>query len=95
MSLSVTEQAVVTELATLLYEFLPASGKNATSFPLATAQAGLAQGWPAQPGISKRPGITHLVTWTLELRRSRTLLCGSRRPVAVDCLQRRSRALSP
>jgi len=50
MSLSVTEQAVVTELATLLYEFLPASGKNATSFPLATAQAGLAQGLAGSTG---------------------------------------------
>jgi hypothetical protein len=30
MSLSFTEQAVVTEMATLLYEFLPASGNNAT-----------------------------------------------------------------
>jgi hypothetical protein len=42
MSLSFTEQAVVTELATLLYEFLPTSGKNSTSFPLAAAQVGLA-----------------------------------------------------
>jgi hypothetical protein len=78
MSLSVTEQAVVTERATWLHEFLPASGKNATSFPLATAQAGLAQRWPAQPSISKRPGITHA------LRRSRTGLCGRRRPAVVD-----------
>ena len=62
MSLGVTEQAVVTELATWRCEFLPASGNNATSFPSAAAQAGLAQGWPAQPGIRKRPGITHLVT---------------------------------
>jgi hypothetical protein len=71
MSLSFTEQAVVTELATLLNEFLPASGNNTTSFPLAAAQASHVQGWPTQPGISKRPGITHLVIWTLELRRDR------------------------
>ncbi|MGX7002358.1 hypothetical protein [Caballeronia sp. KNU42] len=71
MSLSFTEQAVVIELATSLYEFLPASGNNTTLFPLAPAQPGLAQGWSAQPGNSKRPGITHLVTWTLEFRRDR------------------------
>jgi hypothetical protein len=70
-NLSFTDQAVVTELETLLCEFLPASGNNATSFPLAAAQPGLAQGWSAQPSTSKRPGITHLVTWTLELRRRR------------------------
>jgi hypothetical protein len=47
MSLRLTEQSVVTELARLLYEFPSASGKNAVSFPMAAAQAGLGRGWPA------------------------------------------------
>lgn len=93
MSLSFTEQAVVTELATLLYEFLPASGNNATSFPLAAAQAGLAQGWPAQPGVSKRPGITHLVTWTLERRRDR--FCALIEAIVGQSMQWRGRKPNP
>jgi hypothetical protein len=93
MSLSFTEQAVVAELATLLYEFLPASGNNTTSFPLAAAQAGLGQGWPAQPGVSKRPGITHLVTWTLEHRRD--WFCALIEAIVRQSMQWRSRKPNP
>lgn len=69
MSLSMKESSTVAALATLLYEFLPASGNNATSFPLAAEKVGLGDFWPQ--GYSKGPGISYLLTATLEQRRSR------------------------
>lgn len=70
MRLSVTEGLTVSLIAKHLYDFLPASGNNATSFPLAAAEAGVADGWPPiKP--SKLPGVTQLLTWTLENRRDR------------------------
>jgi hypothetical protein len=68
MTLSMTEASTVAALADLLYDFLPASGNNATSFPLAAQRVGVGVLWPE--GASKRPGIVHLLTQTLEQRRS-------------------------
>lgn len=70
MRLSVTEGLTVSLIAKHLYDFLPASGNNATSFPLAAAEAGVVDGWPLiKP--SKLPGVVQLLTWTLENRRDR------------------------
>lgn len=65
--LSFREAQTVEDLADLLYDFLPGSGNNKTAFPLAAAQAGVAELWV--PG-SKRPAIVQLLTSTLEHRRS-------------------------
>ena len=61
------EAQAIEDLADLLYEFLPGSGNNRTAFPLAAAQAGVAEFWV--PG-SKRPAIVQLLGSTLEHRRS-------------------------
>ena len=65
--LSFREAQTVEDLADLFYDFLPGSGNNKTAFPLAAAQAGVADLWV--PG-SKRPAIVQLLTSTLEHRRS-------------------------
>ncbi|MGH0257469.1 restriction endonuclease [Sinorhizobium meliloti] len=65
--LSFREAQTVEDLADLFYDFLPGSGNNKTAFPLAAAQAGVAELWV--PG-SKRPAIVQLLTSTLERRRS-------------------------
>lgn len=65
--LSFREAQTVEDLADLFYDFLPGSGNNETAFPLAAAQAGVADLWV--PG-SKRPAIVQLLTSTLEHRRS-------------------------
>jgi len=65
--LSFREAQTVEDLADLFYDFLPGSGNSKTAFPLAAAQAGLGELWV--PG-SKRPAIVHLLTSTLEHRRS-------------------------
>jgi hypothetical protein len=52
--------------ADLLYGFLPGSGNNKTTFPLAAAQAGVGEFWA---GGSKRPALVQLLTMTLERRR--------------------------
>jgi len=65
--LSFREAQTVEDLADLFYDFLPGSGNNKTAFPLAAAQAGVAELWV--PG-SKRPAIVQLLTSTLEHRRS-------------------------
>lgn len=65
--LSFREAQTVEDLADLFYDFLPGSGNNKTAFPLAAAQAGVADLWV--PG-SKRPAIVHLLTSTLEHWRS-------------------------
>ena len=62
------EAQAVEDLADLLYEFLPGSGNNKTAFPLAAAQAGVAEFWA---GGSKRPAVVQLLTATLEHRRHR------------------------
>jgi Restriction endonuclease len=65
--MSFREAQTVEDLADLFYDFLPGSGNNKTAFPLAAAQAGVAELWV--PG-SKRPAIVQLLTSTLEHRRS-------------------------
>ena len=65
--LSFREAQTVEDLADLFYDFLPGSGNNKTAFPLAAAQAGVAELWV--PG-SKRPAIVQLLTSTLAHRRS-------------------------
>jgi hypothetical protein len=69
MALSMKESSTVASLATLLYDFLPASGNNATAFPLAARKVGVGSLWPE--GYSKGPGISQLLTATLEQQRSR------------------------
>jgi hypothetical protein len=70
MTLSMTESLAVSSLAKHLYDFLPASGNNATSFPISAQQAGIPEAWPTFK-VSKLPGITHMLTSTLEIRRDR------------------------
>lgn len=70
MALTLAEKLTVTALSKLLYNFLPASGNNSTSFPLAAAEAGIPESWPTI-GCSKGPGIERMLTWTLTTRRDR------------------------
>lgn len=70
MALTLTEKLTVTALSKLLYNFLPASGNNSTSFPLAAAEAGVPDSWPVIGG-SKGPGIERMLTWMLTTRRER------------------------
>lgn len=70
MALTLTEKLAVTALSKLLYNFLPASGNNSTSFPLAAAEAGVPDSWPVTGG-SKGPGIERMLTWMLTTRRER------------------------
>ncbi|QWP77470.1 restriction endonuclease [Lysobacter sp. K5869] len=67
--LTLIEKLAVAELGKLLYDFLPASGNRATSFPIAAAQAGIPESWPM--GFSKGPGIERMLEWTLVNRRDR------------------------
>jgi restriction endonuclease Mrr len=70
MALNLSEGVAVSSIAKHLYDFLPASGNSITSFPLAAAEAGIAQAWPDfKP--SKLPGVTQMLAWTLEHRRDR------------------------
>lgn len=68
MPLSMKEATAVTEIADLLYGFLPGSGNSRTSFPLAAHEAGVGEFW--QPG-SKLPSLVQLLSATLEHRRNR------------------------
>jgi hypothetical protein len=61
-----SEAQTVEDLADLLYEFLPGSGNNITAFPLAAAQADVAEFWVTG---SKRPALVQLLTATLDHRR--------------------------
>jgi len=65
--LTMQQAQTVENLADLFYDFLPGSGNTRTAFPLAAVQAGVGELWI--PG-SKRPAIVHLLTATLEQRRS-------------------------
>lgn len=67
MSLNLKEASTVAALANLLYDFLPGSGNTMTAFPVAAQKVGVAEFWP---GGSKLPAVTHLLTLTLERRRS-------------------------
>ncbi|QNP42034.1 restriction endonuclease [Lysobacter terrestris] len=86
------ERVAVAALAKLLYDFLPASGNNSTSFPIAAARAGVAEGWPhGKP--SKEPGIVALLTWTLEYRRSN--FCALIQEVVIQSITWRGRGGNP
>ncbi|MER8779421.1 restriction endonuclease [Mesorhizobium sp. M0977] len=62
------EASVISEIADLMYAFLPGSGNGKTAFPLAANEAGVGALW--QPG-SKLPALTQLLTSTLENHRNR------------------------
>lgn len=66
--MNLTEDAVVVDLADVLYDFLPGSGNRSTAFPLAAAAVGVGELW--EPG-SKRPAIVRLLTRTLREQRGR------------------------
>lgn len=68
MPLSMKEASAISEIADLMYGFLPGSGNSNTAFPLAAHQVGVGDFW--HPG-SKLPSLTHLLTQTLENRRNR------------------------
>ncbi|WP_396647077.1 restriction endonuclease [Mesorhizobium sp. IMUNJ 23232] len=62
------EATAATEIADLLYNFLPGSGNGRTAFPLAAQEAGVGDYW--QTG-SKLPSPVQLLSATLEHRRNR------------------------
>lgn len=66
MSLNLKDAQIVDELASCLYDFLPGSGNNNTSFPLAANKVGLGDFWVVG---SKRPSIAMLLTNTIERQR--------------------------
>jgi hypothetical protein len=68
MALNLREANAVTEVANLLYGFLPGSGNAKTAFPLAAAEAGVGDLWL---GGSKLPTLVQLLTKTLEHQRDR------------------------
>ena len=72
MSLSLKESRAISEIAELLYDFLPGSGssnwKGHVSFKTVAEKVGVGDFW--QPG-SKIPMITALLERTLEYRRGR------------------------
>lgn len=67
MVLSMKEASAVSEIAALVYDFLPGSGNSKTAFPLAADEAGVGELW--QPG-SKLPSLTQVLSTTLEHRRN-------------------------
>ncbi len=72
MSLSLKESRAISEMAELLYDFLPGSGSRSwrghVSFKTVAEKVGVGEFW--QPG-SKTPMITTLLERTLEYRRGR------------------------
>jgi len=72
MSLSLKESRAISEMAELLYDFLPGSGSRSwrghVSFKTVAEKVGVGEFW--QPG-SKTPMITALLERTLEYRRGR------------------------
>lgn len=68
MPLTMKEATAATEIADLLYGFLPGSGNGRTAFPIAAQEAGVSEYW--QPG-SKLPSLVQLLSATLEHRRNR------------------------
>jgi len=68
MTLSLLQSQILNQLAGLLYNFLPGSGNNNFSFPIAAAEARVTEFWI--PG-SKRPAILRLLEDTFSQRRHR------------------------
>jgi hypothetical protein len=67
MPLSLADRQTLSELSNLLYNFLPGSGNNRTSFPIAAERAGIAECWKLDG--SKGPAITRLLSLAYEGRR--------------------------
>jgi hypothetical protein len=72
VKLSMRDEQALTELATILYPYLPASGAVYT-FGEAAGEAGVGDLWPGVKGtgLSKLPALTELLSSTLTLRRHR------------------------
>lgn len=66
--MSLVDTQVINDMAVLLYEFLPGSGNNNYSFPIAASKAGVSEFWS---GGSKRPALMRLLQDTLDHRRHR------------------------
>ena len=66
--MSPVQAQILNDLAGHLYAFLPGSGNNNFSFPIAAAKVGVAEFWV---GGSKRPAILHLLEGTLNAQRHR------------------------
>lgn len=69
MSLKLSESQSLAQIAELLYGFLPASGNNSTSFPIAAANAGVSEHWSLTG--SKGPAIAALLRGVYEHDRHR------------------------
>jgi hypothetical protein len=66
--MSLVETQILNDLAGHLYNFLPGSGNNSFSFPIAATKAGVVEFWG---GGSKRPAILRLLEGTLAARQHR------------------------
>jgi hypothetical protein len=66
--MNLIEAQILNDLAGHLYNFLPGSGNDNFSFPVAATKVGVAEFWIAG---SKRPAILHLLEGTLTTRRHR------------------------
>ncbi len=66
--MSLVDTQVINDMAGLLYEFLPGSGNNSYSFPIAASKAGVPEFWS---GGSKPPALMRLLQDTLDHRRHR------------------------
>jgi restriction endonuclease len=69
MPLSLADRQTLSDLSNLLYNFLPGSGNNTTSFPIAAQRAGIAECWKLDG--SKGPAISRLLSVAYEARRPR------------------------
>ena len=66
--MSLVQAQILNDLAGHLYDFLPGSGNNNFSFPIAAAKVGVAEFWV---GGSKRPAVLRLLEGTLNAQRHR------------------------
>ena len=69
MAISLADRQTLSDLSNLLYNFLPGSGNNRTSFPIAAQRAGVPECWNLDG--SKGPAISRLLSGAYEARRSR------------------------
>jgi hypothetical protein len=69
MPLSFADRQTISNLSNLLYNFLPGSGNNRTSFPIAAERAGIPECWKLDG--SKGPAISRLLSVAYETRRPR------------------------
>ena len=66
--MNLVETQILNDLAGHLYNFLPGSGNNNFSFPIAAAKVGVAEYWP---GGTKGPALLRLLEGTLDAQRHR------------------------